>query len=286
MESRVLAEAVGDAPAGAYTLPLHVRSYEVMRGGCVSPATILRYLEYIATEASAYLGFDHVWYETHGSAWVVREMSLLLAHLPGIDDELVLATWLSEYRRVQAFREYAIWDARTGRRVARARARWAYIDRYRGTPMRVHDELLARFPMLGHTIRTRQMRSGDAAAASTSMRYADLTTREYEADTQQHINNCVYVDWLYDALGAALSATPEPLAGRTARPRWYHIEYARPTLPGDAVRIATTVRPAGARMLTAVQEITNRADGAATVRAYSEHLLTARPPAPPLAHAG
>lgn len=275
MGSSMLMEATGGAPAGAYTFPLKVRSYEVMRGGGVSPATILRYLEYIATEASAHLGFDHVWYEAHGSAWVVREMSLLLAYAPGIDDELVLATWLSEYRRVQAYREYAVWDARTGRKVARARARWAYIDRYRGTPLRVHDDLLARFPIMSHTLRPRPPRHG-AMVATTRTRNAELRAREYEADTQRHINNCVYVDWLYDALGAALGDAPELLADKTLRPRWYHIEYARPTLPGDAVRIATRVQPAGTRMLTVAQEITSRADGEATVRAYSEHLLTPR----------
>lgn len=278
MGSRVLAEAVGGAPAGAYTLPLKVRSYEVMRSGGVSPATILRYLEYIATEASAYQGFDHEWYEAHGSAWVVREMSLLLAYAPGIDDELILATWLSEYRRVQAYREYTVWDAHTGRRVARARARWAYIDRYRGTPMRVHDDLLARFPMLSHTMRMREMGHNHAATApaSTPARHVELVAREYEADTQQHINNCIYVDWLYDALGATLGDAPELLAGKTPRPRWYHIEYARPTLPGGAVRIATTIQSASTRMLTVAQEITSRADGETTVRAYSEHLLTSR----------
>lgn len=275
MGSSVLAEQMGDAPAGAYTLALQVRSYEVMRSGSVSPATILRYLEHVATEASAYLGFDHKWYETHGSAWVVREMILSLAHLPSIDDELLLATWLSDYKRVQAVREYAVWNIRTGRKVARARARWAYIDRHRGTPIRVHDELLARLPLLGQPMRTRDARASMVTQPIAAQRHLELVAREYEADTQQHVNNCIYMDWLYEALHDALAVSPELTEGRAARPRRYRIEYARPTLPGNPVRVETELQRAGSRRLAASQEIVNLAAGVTTVRAYSEHVLVA-----------
>ena len=276
MGGSVLAERVGDAPAGAYAQSLQVRSYEVLRNGCVSPAMILRYLEHVATEASAHVGFDHEWYETHNSAWVVREMNLLLARLPGLNDELVLATWLSDYRRVQAYREYAIWHARTGQRVARARARWAYIDRHRGVPMRAHDEMISRFHLLGTAMRPRRASAQSVPAAPSARRVTEMIAREYEADTQQHVNNCAYVDWLYDELVAALGSAPELSGGRLARPRRYTIEYSRPTVPGDVVRVETHVTRAGTRMLTASQEITNLATSATTVRAYSEFLLSPR----------
>jgi len=273
MGSQELVEQVGDAPARAYTLALQVRSYEVMRNGSITPATLLRYLEYVATEASAYLGFDYRWYEMHGSAWVVREMNLSLARLPGIDDELMLATWLSDYRRVQATREYVVWDRRTGRQAARAQARWAYIDRYRGVPMRVHDELLARFPLLGHPMRMPTANLHALTRETEARRQTELVAREYEADTQQHVNNCVYVDWICEESYATMAAIPELATGRAARPRRLRIEYARPTLPRDVVRIETAVASAGSRRLAASQEIVNLATGATAVRAYSEYLL-------------
>lgn len=273
MGSHELVDLVGDAPEGAYTLPLQVRSYEVLRNGTISPAMVLRYLEYIATEASAYLGFDYRWYETHGSAWVVREMAVELGHLPGIDAELMLATWLSRYRRVQADREYAVWDQQTGRKVARARARWAYIDRYRGTPMRIHDDLLTSLPLLGSPMRAIAPRHSAAAMTSDKRRQSELTAREYEADTQQHVNNCAYVDWFHVELLAALPAIPGLTANQAVLPRRYVIEYARPTLPGDVVQIETAIAPIGHRMLAATQDIVNRATAALSVRAYSEHLL-------------
>lgn len=273
MAGHELLERVGNVPEGAYLLPIQVRSYEVLRNGTISPATLLRYLEYIATEASAYLGFDHRWYETHGSAWVVREMNVEFGHLPGIDADLILATWLSSYKRVQADREYAVWDRQSGKRVARARARWAYIDRYRGVPMRIHDELLVRFPLLGHSMRPLATRYRDAVQKAGTRRYNELTAREYEADTQQHVNNCAYVDWLYEALHAAAPAALDLSANQAMLPRRYQIEYARPTMPGDAVRIETDLARIGSRMVAVAQEIDSLTTSATSVRAYSEHLI-------------
>src|SRR5438067_842817 len=97
------------APARAYTMPLAVRSYEVTSAGHVTVATILRYLEHVATLASADRGFDAHWYVEHGAAWVVREMQVRFGRLPRIGDDLWLATWVSEFRRVQAQRDYAVW---------------------------------------------------------------------------------------------------------------------------------------------------------------------------------
>src|SRR5437016_5519444 len=145
------------APAGAFVESGKVRSYEVNRAGHISLGVVLRYLESLATEASASLGFDFRWYEEHNVAWVVREMNLVLGVFPGIGDDLRLATWVSDFKRVQAQREYAIWLPHTGRQVARASARWAYVDRVRGVPQRLHDELLGAFGVLGNSMQPRAL---------------------------------------------------------------------------------------------------------------------------------
>lgn len=259
-------------PTDAYTESLVVRSYEAGRRGAVSPGTLLRYLEHLATRASAWRGFDHVWYETHGSAWVVREMALEISTLPRMDDELRMGTWLSSFRRVQASREYAIWYPGTGRLAARAQGRWAYIDRRSGTLVRVHDELLRRFDVDEEAMSPRviSLPAEDAAAHDLL-----LTAREYEADSQQHINNSVYLDWLQEAL--LLAASRGGLAGeRMMYPRRYHLEYLHQMFPGDAVRISTQLERFGSRGLRAWQRIASTTSGEVALTARSEHLLLPR----------
>ncbi|MBF6589440.1 MAG: hypothetical protein IVW57_02775 [Ktedonobacterales bacterium] len=257
-------------PTAAYAEMLQVRSYEVGRDGRAHPATILRYLEHLATRASAALGFDHHWYEQQGTAWVVREMSLLLGDPPGIDASLRMATWLSEFRRVQAYREYAIWDAESGRRIARARGRWACIDQRTGLPVRVPDRLIEACPIFNVRPRHRSVAVPPALLSQRPPQTLRLSARRYEADSQRHINNCVYGDWLEEALADALGE--DMAAPETRRPRCYHIEYVRPAWPGDEGILSTSWAWHHSRRLIVSQEITAVTDGALLVRAHSEHL--------------
>lgn len=276
MESYMARESpVRGVPADAFVMRLHVRSYEATRSGRITPAVVLRYLEYLATQASAARGFGHEWYEQRGSAWVVRDMALLLGPLPSIDDYLRMATWLSEFRRVQACREYAIWHEGSGRIIARGRARWAYIDRVRGIPIRIHDDLLEGFGILGNSLRERLLPPAPPALGEqngSQSRRMTLTARDYEADTQQHINNCVYVDWLEEASHDAVTATSRDVGWATTwQPRWYAIEYARPTVPGDHVGIETQMSRVSSRRLDVWQTIRSHG-GTVNVRAYSQRL--------------
>ncbi len=269
---RLQTSAFSSLPASAHTTTLTVRSYETTTAGIVSPATLLRYLEHIATLDSAARGFSHSWYETHGSAWVVRDMRLLVWDTPALADEVHLATWLSGYRRVQATREYCIWREPEQRLVARAQGRWAYVDRERGLPARIPDDLIERFGVAGHAMPLRPTNSAMTAQAGTGSEIT-LVARSYEADTQQHINNTIYMDWLGEALTRALTETDSATDMSAITPRYYHIQYFHPTRPGDRVVISTQVDRSGSRRLTAAQTIRDDATGQIAVECRSEHLL-------------
>ena len=259
-------------PPQAFRDTLRVRSYEAGRDGAIHPGTILRYLEHLATAASAALGFDNQWYRAHNSAWVVRDMSLLLGDLPGIDVDINLATWVADFRHVQATRDYLVTRADTGRLVARASARWAYIDRQKLLPIRIPDEITARMGPWGHAMRARTVaplpRLSDAPLAS-EMR---LTAREYEADTQQHINNCVYLDWLHEAAWRAASDGALTGARLRLRPRFSRLEYIRPAQPGDTLSIATTTPLRAHSRSLGVWQTISAPDGL-VARAWTESLI-------------
>lgn len=269
-------QSLAAIPTGAFAQTLRVRSYEVERSGHIGIATILRYFESLATEASASLGFDFRWYEQNNTAWVVREMNVWLASLPGIGDEIVQATWVSAFRRVQAQREYLIRGQDGGRVVARASARWAYVDRRRGVPVRIPDELVANFPALGPRMPDRDRSPAAVDGAHTLSDELLLIAREYETDTQQHINNCVYGDWLAEGLQRALQTDASAAASYRFHPRAYQIQYIRSALPRTAIRVETVAYTRGARSLAVRQEVVDAGDGAVFVRATSTHVRLPR----------
>jgi acyl-CoA thioesterase FadM len=269
---RLQTSTYATVPASAYKTRLTVRSYETTTAGIVAPATLLRYLEHIATLDSAARGFSHSWYETHGSAWVVRDMRLLLWDAPALADDVHLATWLSSYRRVQATREYCIWREPQGQLIARAQGRWAYVDRERGLPARIPDDLIDRFGVAGDAMPLRPTNPQISAQEDVGSRM-ELIARAYEADTQRHINNTIYLDWLGEALTRALTETESAPHVRAVTPRSYHIHYFHPTRPGDLVALSTQISRTGSRRLTAAQTIRDEATGQIAVECRSEHLL-------------
>jgi medium-chain acyl-[acyl-carrier-protein] hydrolase len=274
---RLQTSTFANIPLTAYTATLAVRSYETARAGIVAPGTLLRYLEHIATLDSAARGFSHVWYETHNSAWVVRDMRLLLWDAPALGDEIHLATWLSGYRRVQATREYCIWQEPEKRLIARAQGRWAYVDREQGLPTRIPDDLIERFGAAGHTMPHRPTTSAKESGLVTESELT-LIARSYEADTQQHINNTIYMDWLGEALThTRTGANGAPGMDDTAA-RYYHIQYVHPARPGNRLRVTTQTIRTGSRRFTAAQTIHDDTTGEISVECHSEHLLRRRQP--------
>jgi acyl-CoA thioester hydrolase len=253
------------APEGAYVEPLRVRSYEAGDNGFIGLGTLLRYLELLATDHSASLGFDRGWYERNGTAWFVRTMDLWLGTPPGMDEHLLLATWVADFRRVQARREYAITRADGGALVVRASARWGYVDRETGRPRALEDALLAAFarhPAHALAPDERAEPGSPVTSAATS-----LTARAYEADTQGHINNAVYGDWLMEAVRDLGRELPERFARGRLFPRRYRLDYVRPVLVGDAVTISTNASAHGSRRLQLDQTIADASTGAVCLTA-------------------
>jgi acyl-CoA thioesterase FadM len=132
--------------------------------------------------------------------------------------------------------------------------------------------LLERFGVAGHAMAPRPTGAPERAQQELGAEIT-LVARSYEADTQQHINNTIYMDWLGEALALALAGTNAALDMRAITPRYYHIQYIHPARPGDRMTISTAVDRAGSRRLNAAQTIRNNITGQVSVACRSEHLL-------------
>jgi acyl-CoA thioesterase FadM len=100
-----------------------------------------------------------------------------------------------------------------------------------------------------------------------------LTGRRYEMDSQHHINNCVYLDWVDEALRSAVREQPNGLmvGSNSLCPREYRIEYVTPMRAGEEVIIATRWSTLGTHGVAARHDITT-GDGTLVVRARSLYL--------------
>jgi acyl-CoA thioester hydrolase len=231
-----------------YTRRFRVRSTDCDAAGHVNNAVYLRYLQEVAVEASADVGYDGAWYAAHGVGWVIRRSRIDYLRPLRYGDEIDVTTFVVDVRRVRSQRNYEIVRAQDGVTAALAATDWVFVDRRTGAPARIPDDAPARFLPDGTAPGIERLADAPAPP-DTSPHNAFRATRRvyyYEIDEHQHANNAVYLNYLEQAAidaGAALGFDMPQVAelGGAIVVRRHDIEYLRPAQYGDTLDIATWI---------------------------------------------
>lgn len=228
-----------------FTWDLRVRTYECDMLGHVNNAVYGQYLQEAAIEASANVGYDTAWYAARGTAWVVRQMSLEYVRPARAGDLLRVSTWISTFSRVRSRREYEIHRLPPDREpelIVRASADWVYFDLASGRPRPIPTEMAGPFEPSGE----RNLKEYDLPAEP--MPCAEYEWRHQvarqEIDTNRHVNNAIYLNWVEDAKFAAAESAgwtiervqESDLLIVQAR---HDTEYLLPALYRDEIRVVS-----------------------------------------------
>lgn len=233
-----------------YTWRFRVRSYEVGAAGIVKPAVYLNYLEEGAIEASASFGYDYDWYMRQQHLWLVRKLTLRYLAPARTDDELELTTWISDIRRVQSNREYALGRVRDGAPIVRARHNWVYVNMATLLPERVPAEFIERLQPTGEQEDLDIGLSDPVTIDAPCLHVEERRARYHELDQNAHVNNAVYIDWVEQSITTALREAgwpPERLhsADFTMQHVAHEMEYFRSALDDEPIRIETQLAEIG-----------------------------------------
>jgi acyl-CoA thioester hydrolase len=262
-----------------YHMTVRVQTPDLDAWNRLRSTALLRYLEQLATAASAAAGFGVEWYAAQQTAWVIRTIRLQRLAEAAYGETLALTTWVSSMARVRSWREYEIRRA-DGTPVAAGRGEWVYVDRSRQAPRSVDPAIIAMFPLRPPTALVTEPPS--LAPLARPPQAVTRRAWRYEADSMGHINNTVYADWFEEAAGDAVRAWGTPLAAPAAPgllllPQALTITYLRSVQPGDTVTLTTTCTGAGpgGAPLALAQTITRAGEADALVRAETIYHLRA-----------
>lgn len=111
----------------------------------VSNIEYVRWLDRAAELHADALGYTRKALLEHGMMWFVarHEIDYLAEAWRG--DELVIATWVREFRRVKSWRDYAIVRLRDDALLCRASTLWVLVHLESRKPMRIPQEMIDRF---------------------------------------------------------------------------------------------------------------------------------------------
>jgi acyl-CoA thioester hydrolase len=255
-----------------YSLQAAVGNAEGDAWGQLPPSGVLKLFEQAAVTAAADAGYDSEFHRKHGSAWIIRRMTLLM-HAPAhLGDRLELTTWLSHMARVRGYREYRLDNVTTGDIAATGIAEWVYIDREKVAPKVIPKEVEIDFDMPGAPLNTYDPPQVESLAQPVEVK-TERVAEWYECDSMGHVNNAVYTDWLDSGMRAAMHAAGWPVGelkdeGLQLRGEYFALDYKRPALPGDRLMTTTRIDGLSGRLCHVSQSVAN-AEGSELLAATS-----------------
>lgn len=132
-------------PPGVFRLTRRARWSEIDPAGHVNNAAYLSLLEDAAMELMATRAWTAARMQAEGFGIVAREYRLEYRQPALLDDELQVATWVSDVKRATAKRHYTVCRLADGELLLRAQALWVWVDLATGRPLRIPTDFLQAF---------------------------------------------------------------------------------------------------------------------------------------------
>ncbi len=172
--------------------------YHNLKWDYTAPASkLMLYLQEAAILHSEKSGLTMDWFFETKSGWVICDWDIVFLKPVRWADKLTVKTYPALFKGVMAHRGFNAFNS-GGDEVLRAASRWVYTDRIKLRPIKVKEEMAAKYgeliPLPVDTDFKITPINGSLIAE------ANLTVTRRDTDTNRHANNISYLLWVTDLL--------------------------------------------------------------------------------------
>ncbi len=196
-----------DLPENAYSIKERVRLSEVGPAGDMRLPMVINYFQDCSTFQSEALGLGIEHCKEQNRAWILSSWQIEVERLPKLGDQIKVSTWASGFNRFLGERNFAMQDE-DGNTLACAHSLWVFMDTKKGRMIPFKDEDVLPYG-LGAPIENLE-NSRKVLMPEGGVKGTPFPVRREQIDTNQHVNNCQYVQM-------ALEVLPEELDIRGIR---------------------------------------------------------------------
>lgn len=228
------------AAAPVFEFTAHIRYSETDHAGKLTLPALINYFQDCSTFQSEAVGAGMAWLKAQQKGWVLTHWQIVVDRYPALAEVVTIGTFASAFKGVGATRFFYLCDA-DGTLIARARSVWAFMDFAKGRPVRPEAEQIAPYGMheaLDMPAEERHVRVPDVCDPC-----APIVVRRDQIDTNEHVNNCQYVQMALEQLECETAPTQT------------RVDYKHAAVLGD------TIYPALAREDSRVVVSLNTDDG-------------------------
>ena len=202
-----------------YTFDSRVRYSEIDHTGNMTLPALINYFQDCSTFQSEDIGLGTEVLKAKKKAWILSYWQIVIERLPALGERITAGTFATEFKGLYGNRNFVLDDAR-GNRLAYANSVWVFMDMEKGRPARPEPEDVLPYgsePALEMEYEDRKIRLPE------NLEEPSFPVRKYHIDTNEHVNNCQYVQM-------ALEVLPEE-----TRVRQIRVEYKKSAVLGDVI---------------------------------------------------
>ena len=203
-----------------YTFDSRIRYSEIDHHRTITLPGIINYFQDCSTFQSEDIGYGVERFQTEGKAWVLSYWQVVVERYPKIGERVKVSTWATSFKGILAERNFRMVDE-SGQAVAYANSVWTFMDKQKGRPVKPEQDEIDAYGMeapLEMRYEPRKIRLPEKMTDGETFK-----VRKYHIDTNEHVNNCQYVQM-------ALEVLPEEIQVHKLR-----VDYKKSAVLGDRI---------------------------------------------------
>ncbi len=203
-----------------YAFDSRIRYSEIDHNEKITLPGIINYFQDCSIFHSESIGFGVGRLKEEERGWVLSGWQIVVERYPALGEAVKVCTWPTSFKGVLGERNFLMMDE-NGAHAAYANSVWAYMDRKKGRPVKPVEEEIRAYGMEEPLIMDYAPRKISLPAKSREGE--SFPVRKYHIDTNEHVNNCQYVQM-------ALEVLEEEMKVRQLR-----VEYKKSAVYGDRI---------------------------------------------------
>ena len=204
-----------------YSFGSRVRYSEIGHHGTMTLPGLINYFQDCSTFQSEDIGLGVKELKKRKKAWILSYWQVIIKRFPKMGEQVTVGTFATGFKGLYGDRNFFMNDEQ-GNRIACANSIWVFMDMEKGRPAKPGDEDILPYgmePPLEMEYEGRKIKLPES-----SEDFPSFPVRKYHIDTNEHVNNCQYVQM-------ALEVLPDEINVRQLR-----VEYKKSAVYGDIIR--------------------------------------------------
>lgn len=173
-----------------YTIRSRVRFSEIDHTRKITIPGIINYFQDCSIFQSEEIGYGLEYLNKRKKAWMLSAWQIVINRYPQMGEEITVSTWACGFKGICGDRNFCMRDE-AGEITACANSLWVYMDLQKGRPAKPGADEMEAYGVSKPLRMECAPRKIDIPEKMTELQ--PFPVRRYHIDTNQHVNNCQYV---------------------------------------------------------------------------------------------